>query len=111
MPRTTIKGQALADFVAKFTYPTTALYGAIDTPSKSVERKKDIEPNNPSNIESLRIDCSSNVNRSGAGVILESPTGEKISYDLRLEFSASNNEVEYKALLVRLRLAKKMRAE
>ena len=38
-------------------------------------------------------------------------TGEKISYAFRLEFPALNNEVEYKALLARLRLAKEMRAE
>ena len=64
----------------------------------------------PSNMWSLRIDGSSNVNENGACVILESPTREKISYALRLEFSASNNEVEYEALLAGLRLAKDMKA-
>ena len=37
--------------------------------------------------------------------------GGKISYALRLEFSASNNEAEYKALLGGLYLAKEMRVE
>ena len=59
----------------------------------------------------MRIDGSSNVNGSGAGVILESPIGEKISYALRLKFLASNNEAEYKAQLAGLRLAKEMRVE
>ena len=102
MPRTVIKGQALTDFVAELTYPTTALGGAIDMPSRSVKHKKDDELTNLSNVWSLRINDSSNINGSGVDVILERPTGEKINYTLRLEFSASNNEVEYEALLVRL---------
>ena len=56
----------------------------------------------PSNMWSLRIDSSSNVNESDASVILESPTREKINYALRLEFAASNNEAEYEALLIGL---------
>ena len=59
----------------------------------------------------MRIDGSSNVNRSGADVILECPTREKVNYTLRLELPASNNEAEYEALLVGLYLAKKMRVE
>ena len=102
MLRTTIKGQTLADFVAEFTYPTTTISGAIDTLSTLVEHKKDVEPTNLSNMWSLRIDGSSNMNGSGTGVILESPTGEKISYTLRLEFPASNNKAEYEALLAGL---------
>ena len=34
-PRTTIKGQAVADIVAKFTYPTKALEVKTDIPSTS----------------------------------------------------------------------------
>ena len=74
MPRTTIKGQALADFMTEFTYSTTALDGAIDTLSMSVEHKKDDEPIDLSNVWSLRIDSFPNVNGSGTSIILESPT-------------------------------------
>ena len=35
MPRTIIKGQAVADFVAEFTYPTNALRVKTDMPSTS----------------------------------------------------------------------------
>ena len=76
-----------------------------------MEHKKDDEPADLSNVWSLRIDSSSNVNGSGAGVVLESLTGEKINYVLRLEFSSSNNEAEYEALLAGLWLAKEMRTE
>ena len=103
MPRTTIKGQAIVDFVAEFTYPTKALRVATDTPSMLERRKKNDEPSKLSNVWSLRID--------GTGIILESLTGEKISYSLRLEFPVLNNEAEYEALLAGLQLAKEMRVE
>ena len=88
--------------MAKFTYLTIALGGATDTLSTSREHKKDDEATDLSNMWNLRIDGSSNVNRSGAGIVLEIPTGEKISYALRLEFPTLKNEAEYEALLVRL---------
>ena len=109
--RTTVKGQAIIDFVVEFTYLTKALGMTTDVPSTSEGHTKDDEPTDPNNIWSLRIDGFSNVNGSGAGVILESPTGEKVSYVLRIEFSASNNEAEYEALLVGICLAKEMSVE
>ena len=69
------------------------------------------DPTDPSNVWSLRIDSSSNINRSGAGVVLESSTREKVSYALRLEFHASNNEAEYEALIAGLHLAREMGIE
>ena len=51
------------------------------------------------------------MNGSGASVILESSTGEKISYARRLEFLTFNNEAEYEALLAGLCLAKEIRVE
>ena len=51
------------------------------------------------------------MNGSGIGIILESPTGEKISYALRLEFPASNNEANYEAMIAGLRLAREMGIE
>ena len=59
----------------------------------------------------MRIDGSSYVNENGTGFVLESPTGEKVCYALRLEFPASNNEAEYEALIAELRLAKEMGIE
>ena len=111
MPRTAIKRQVIADFVAEFTYPTKAVGLKIDAPSTSKGGPTDDDPTDPNNVWSLRIDGSSNMNGSGAGVVLESPTGEKVCYALRLEFPASNNEAEYEALIARLRLAKEMGVE
>ena len=111
MPRTVIKGQAVADFVAEFTYPTKAHRGKTDMPSTSKRQPVDNDPTDPNNVWSLRIDGSSNINGSGAGVVLESPMGEKVCYALRLEFPVSNKKAEYEALIARLRLAKEMGME
>ena len=42
---------------------------------------------------------------SGAGVVLISPDGSRLRYTIRLHFSASNNTVEYEALINGLRIA------
>ena len=47
----------------------------------------------------------------GAGIILTIPEGIQLEYTLRFGFKASNNEAEYKALLVGLQLATTMGAE
>lgn len=44
----------------------------------------------------------------GTGLILTSPDGEEITYALRFDFHTSNNEVDYEALLVDLRLARQI---
>ncbi|GJR98084.1 reverse transcriptase domain-containing protein [Tanacetum coccineum] len=44
----------------------------------------------------------------GAGLILTSPEGAEFTYALRFQFTASNNEAEYEALLVGLRIAAQM---
>ena len=41
---------------------------------------------------------------SGAGVVLFSPDGSRLCYAIRLHFSASNNTVEYEALINGLRI-------
>lgn len=41
----------------------------------------------------------------GAGVVLISREGVEISYAIKLEFKATNNQAEYKAFFIRLMLA------
>jgi len=57
------------------------------------------------------VDGSSNQQGSGAGIILEGPNGFLIEQALRFAFKASNNQVEYEALLVGMLLAKEMGAQ
>ncbi|KAL5548629.1 hypothetical protein UlMin_003860 [Ulmus minor] len=58
----------------------------------------------------IYVDGSSIDNCSGVGVILVSPERVRLSCALRFQFKASNNQAEYKALLVDLRLAKEVSA-
>nr|GEW10489.1 reverse transcriptase domain-containing protein [Tanacetum cinerariifolium] len=53
-------------------------------------------------------DGSSCVDGSGARLILTSPDGVEFTYALRFQFTASNNEAEYEALIAGLRIAARM---
>ena len=59
----------------------------------------------------LFVDGSSNRQGVGAGVLLISPDGEIIEQFIRLWFKASNNEAEYEALIVGLKLAAAVEAD
>ncbi|KAL5546552.1 hypothetical protein UlMin_006239 [Ulmus minor] len=93
-PRTTIKGQALAEFMYQ--------------PS-SLESAKELVPS-PSSLWHLYVDGSSTNNCSGVGVILVSPEGVRLSCALRFRFKVTNNQAKYEALLAGLRLAKEVSA-
>nr|GEY45016.1 reverse transcriptase domain-containing protein [Tanacetum cinerariifolium] len=56
----------------------------------------------------LFTDGSSCLEGSGAGLILTNLEGMKFTYALRSEFVASNNEVEYEAMMAGLRITKQM---
>ena len=55
----------------------------------------------------LHIDEISNVQGSKADLILTNSEGIVIEYVIRFNFKASNNQAEYEALLIRLKIAKK----
>ena len=84
LPRTTIKGQALADFIVEFTYSNVVeVTGTTHTAE----------------------DDASNDTGSRVSMMLISPKGHKIHCALRFGFKALNNEAEYEALIVGLHLA------
>ncbi|GJY75525.1 reverse transcriptase domain-containing protein [Tanacetum coccineum] len=87
VPRVAVKGHVFAYFLA-------------DTPTKI-----NATP------ERLYTDGASNNEGSGAGLILISLDDVEYSYALRLNFSNSNNDAEYEALLARLRIAKEMQVK
>ncbi|GJV36006.1 reverse transcriptase domain-containing protein [Tanacetum coccineum] len=76
--------------------------------------KPDESPSDTSVVETpqepwtLFTDGSSCVDGSGAGLILTSPEGTEFTYALRFQFSASNNEADYKALIASLRITVQM---
>ena len=54
----------------------------------------------------VQTDESATKKAGGAGVVLISLEGEILKYAIRLQFLATNNEVEYEALLTGLSLAR-----
>jgi ribonuclease HI len=89
-PRTTIKAQALADFIAEFT-------------TKNNEPKEDDEQTSR---WTAHIDGLSTKNAGRIGIILESLEGDIIKRAVRLQYTTTNNEAEYEAFLTGLKLAK-----
>nr|KYP65119.1 hypothetical protein KK1_011347 [Cajanus cajan] len=87
-PRGPIKSQCMADFV------------------------NELQPKGQfvSDLWTMHVDGSSNNQGSGAGIILEAPTGLILEQSLRFAFKASNNQAEYEALLPGLRLAQEIGA-
>ncbi|RDX58415.1 hypothetical protein CR513_62272, partial [Mucuna pruriens] len=59
----------------------------------------------------LSVDGSTNQSGSGVGVILEGPGGVLVEQSLHFDFRASNNQVEYEALLAGMRLARDLEAK
>ncbi|GJX95110.1 reverse transcriptase domain-containing protein [Tanacetum coccineum] len=92
-PRTSVKGQILADFLVE---------------------KPDEAPPDTSVVEILQeswtlfTDGSSCVDGSGVGLILTSLGRTEFTYGLMFQFTASNNEAEYEALIAGLRISAQM---
>uniref|UniRef100_A0A2N9FJ88 Uncharacterized protein n=1 Tax=Fagus sylvatica TaxID=28930 RepID=A0A2N9FJ88_FAGSY len=89
-PRTAIKAQALADFIAEFT-------------SKDDEPTEDVEQTSK---WTMNIDGSSTKDSGGVGIVLRSPEGDIIKQAIRLQYPTTNNEAEYEALLLGLNTAR-----
>jgi ribonuclease HI len=101
-PRTAIKGQVLAEFLAEFQHDPSnpSLLVPIDTQLDLGTKKSE-----------LFVDGASNSKGSGAGIVLISPEGLTLEQAVRLKFTASNNEAEYEVMLIGLRTAKKLGAD
>ncbi|XP_072078118.1 uncharacterized protein [Arachis hypogaea] len=56
----------------------------------------------------LHVDGASNQMSRGAWIILESPTGVVYEQSIKFEFSVSNNQVKYEALIGGLLLSKEV---
>ena len=105
MPRTSIKGQVLADLVAEFAEPPVEIVagersmygkpmGAISIPRPPCWK--------------MYVDSAANQRGSEVGLVLESSEKTIIEKSLRLGFSATNNEAEYEALLQGMAMVRKM---
>ncbi|XP_066385389.1 uncharacterized protein [Miscanthus floridulus] len=83
----TIKSQALADFIAKWT--------EIQEPITATCPKHWV----------MYFDGALNINDAGAGILFITLTKDKLQYVLRIHFSTSNNTTEYEACLHELHIA------
>ena len=96
MPRTSVKGQVLADLVDEFVEPLLE----EETETQDMNEKSV----GPISLQGLAcwnvyVDGAANQRGSGVGLVLISPKMITIEKSLRLGFLATNNEVEYEALL------------
>ena len=105
MPRTSIKGQILADLVAEFTEPEIEelpLVGNMDEKLVGTISQYRLPT------WEVYIDGASNQKGSGVGLVLMSSEKVVIEKFLRLNFSATNNEAEYETLLVEMAMVQRM---
>ncbi|KAL0361979.1 UNVERIFIED_CONTAM: hypothetical protein Sradi_3882400 [Sesamum radiatum] len=86
LPRTAIKAQALAEFISEITEMT-------------------IKDASQDQAWLLHVDSSSTAQGSGAGIVITTPEGEDLEFAIKFSFKASNNEAEYEALVVGMRMA------
>ena len=105
MPRTSIKGQVLADLVAEFTKPKIQelpLDGNMDEKLVGTISQYYLPT------WEVYVDGVSNQKGSGVGLALTSPEKVIIEKFLRLGFPATNNEAEYEALLEGMAMVQRM---
>ena len=105
MPRTSIKGQVLADLIAKFAESQLEEEG-----EKQNMEEKSIGVVSLQEPLSWRVyvDGAANQREFGVGLVVISPEKIVIEKSLRLGFLATNNETECEALLVGMTMVQKM---
>ena len=87
IPHTTIKSQALTDFVTEWT--------EVQLPTPDITHE----------YWTMYFDGSVMAPDLGARVVLISPDRSRLCYAIRLHFSSSNNTIEYEVLINGLRIA------
>ena len=105
MPRTSVKGQVLADLVVKF-----AKGSAENESNEHCMGEKSIgliAAQEPMQWK-VYVDGAANQKGSGVGLVLISPEKLVVEKSLRLGFSATNNEAEYEVLLEGMSMVQRM---
>lgn len=86
-PRTAIKGQTVADFIIEFT-------ASVCQEEAPKPRWWQVYVNGSSTHEAGKV-----------GIVIEIPKEERIEFGIKLEYSPTNNEAEYEALIAGLHMA------
>ena len=100
-PQKSVKGQALADFLADHPIPDVFDEKEIEIPVCRVEIQPWI----------IKFDGSSIEKSAGAGVVITSPEGTKIALSFNLDFKCTNNQAEYEALIIGLQILQDLGAK
>ena len=93
-PQKPFKGQALADFLANHPSVKIRIEQSVELGIYGAEKEPWI----------LKFDGSSIENSTGAGIVIISPRGVKNTLSFNLAFECTNNQVEYKALMIGLEI-------
>ncbi|PKA46054.1 RNA-directed DNA polymerase like [Apostasia shenzhenica] len=93
LPRTTMKSQALADFIAEL------------TTTEQPELRERPQP------WTLHVDGASGERVQGVGLVLTSPWGIRLQRSGKIHFPVTNNQAEYEALIAGLKFAKGLEAQ
>ena len=105
MPRTSVKEQVLADLVAEFTEPEIE---ELPTDENMDEKLVGMISQYFLPTWEEHVDGASNQKGSRIGLVLMSPEKVVIEKSLRLDFSTTNNEAEYEALLEGMAMVQRM---
>ncbi|XP_019160668.1 PREDICTED: uncharacterized protein LOC109157214 [Ipomoea nil] len=102
VPQKSVKGQALADFLADHPIPAEWEL-SDDLPDEDVLVIEVLPPWN------MYFDGASHRDGAGAGVVFVTPEGEVLPYSFTLTEQCSNNVAEYQALILGLEIAADMK--
>ena len=105
MPRTSVKGQVLADLVAEFT--ETPIEERVEE-QNMVEKSVGVIFVQEPLFWKVYVDGAANHRGFGVGLVMISSERFIIEKSLRLGFPVINNEAEYEALLVGMTMVQKM---
>ncbi|XP_050147256.1 uncharacterized protein LOC126622495 [Malus sylvestris] len=92
VPQKAVKGQALADFLAH--HPSLYNFGGNDIKIGMVETRN--------NYWTMYFDGSSTSSSTGAGIVIQSLHHDRWHFSLKLDFDCTNNQAEYKAIIIGL---------
>ncbi|GAA0170249.1 hypothetical protein LIER_24550 [Lithospermum erythrorhizon] len=101
VPRTSVRAQALANFITECTARAPRVIQGPQT-----EASSQIKPE-----WTLFVDGARNDQGAGTGVLILGPREETMEYALRFRFPTTNNEATFEAMILGLRLVKSMGVE
>lgn len=104
-PKLAIKAQALTNFLLEFSLHVNVT--GQEEPDITMEEH--VEENNCAPCWTIYVDGAVNSNGAGAGIELVSREGHHIHSSTHFDIKATNNDVEYEALIVELKLALEMK--